>query len=873
MEGRTPAGGPELSDSPEFAGEEALGLEPEGPGLQAQLAAQHALARRLMGADDLADVGPSFLAIISELLGWELGALWAAPDGSGPLNLVATWDPGDLGAGDFWSSTRELRVTRGVGVPGQAWETGELTWASDLAQEANLPRRDAALRAGLEGAFAIPVPVGPPERVVAVVEFFGRSFTAPSDAVVALLVGFTDQLAMFISRRRSEQSLRRSENLKSAILASSLDAVIGMNESGEVIEWSASAAELLGFSREEALGRELAALVIPPELRDAHREGLARCIAGGEAPLLDKRTELVALDRQGTRIPVELTITRIPDSSPPKFTGALRDIRGRTEAERTRDHLAAIAESSQDAVMAKDLEGYVTAWNRGAEQTYGYSAEEAMGQHVSFIVPPDHAGEEMDILARIRRGERVETYETERIRKDGIRVKVALTVSPIRQPVLGITGASIVARDITAEWHRRNAAEFLARLTSAFDASLGPEETAKAIVEAAIPGLAEVCVIDLVQPDGTIGGGTVAAREPSLARELEAIRRRSPLSPEGAHPVARVLRDGEPAVVRDLTSPGTRAEVAQSDEHAHFIAKVGYRSAAVLPMVARGRTLGVLSFLHAHGDLRYDPEDLALLSDLASRAALALDNARLSSERAAIAKTLQAGLRPDEPPEIPGYEVAVVFEPAGENVEIGGDFYDVFQAGDGWFVLIGDVSGKGTGAAILTSQIRHTVRALARRGGATSEVIQTLNDLLLEESTAGRFVTLQLVAIRAGGSSLELVSAGHPPAMHVATDDVRQIWGGSLLGAFEGSTIAGHEVDLGPGETLLLYTDGLLEAGPLSRHRSPDNLAAELSRQGELDPEDLVEMLRADAFGRADGEIDDDLVILALRRGTGGGER
>src|SRR4051794_17599651 len=243
---------------------------------------------------------------------------------------------------------------------------------------------------------------------------------------MALLVGFTDQLAMFMTRRRAETALRESEALKSAMLASAYDCVIGMDNLGRVIEFNEAAEEAFGYRRDEALGRELAGLIIPPDLRDRHRQGLRRYLDTGEARILNRRTELTAVRRDGSTIPIELAVTRIPGSDPPIFTGYVRDISDRIEAERIRAHLAAVVENTSEAVMSKDLDGVITAWNDGATRLYGYTASEAIGKLISILIPPDHAREEWHILDRIRNGERVETYETERIRKDGVRIDVSL---------------------------------------------------------------------------------------------------------------------------------------------------------------------------------------------------------------------------------------------------------------------------------------------------------------------------------------------------------------------------------------------------------------------------------------------------------------
>jgi PAS domain S-box-containing protein len=714
--------------------------------LRRYLRSQRELAARLIEGDSLEQVAPRFLEIVADLLTWEAGALWEVTGADDPLRLLAGWSRHELDARPLWQRSRELSFKQGIGLPGDAWQSGQIALAPTYREYPTpAPRYDVSAELGLEAALAIPVPIGSPQDVLAVAEFHTTSFEAQSEELMALLAAFADQLGAFIARRRAEA--------KSA------------------------------------------------------------------------------------------------------------------EAERFRQHLAEVVRGTQDAVLSKDLDGIITTWNPAATRLYGYSAEEAIGRHISFIVPPDHKDEEKVILDRVKRGERLETYETERIRADGTRVAVSLTVSPIRSPLRGLIGASVVARDITAEVRRRRAQEFLVAASRLLDSSLDPTETARTIVSTAVPELAEICLIDFRRPDGWLGDSVVAGADPEMAARLERIRREKPLDPAGEHPVAQVLRLNQPMIWRDLKAPEVVDKVSQNAEHLQLMRDAGYNSAAVVPLVARGRALGALSFLHAHGDMRYDRGDLEFLAELGERAALALDNARLYRERDRIAKNLQRGLRPPHPAEVPGLEISVVFEAAGEGIEVGGDLYDVLPSDDGCWILIGDVAGKGSTAAGVSVAVRHSVRGLTREIGEPDEVLRRVNELLLSGESLNDFATVLLARLRRDGSGWQLViaSAGHPPAVLATDSGPELLGGGSVLGAWQEAKVERLERTLGPTETLALCTDGWLEAGPVASHQGPESFAEMAQALAGLELDEMTERLRADAVGRSSGGLRDDLVVLAVR--------
>src|SRR5213592_4989160 len=253
------------------------------------------------------------------------------------------------------------------------------------------------------------------------------------------------------------------EALSRTFLDSALDCIITMEASGRVQEFNPASERLFGFSRSEAVGKELAELIIPPRLRERHRQGLARYLKTAEGPLIGKLIEIEALRRDGSEIMVALAINATQVNGSPIFTAYLRDITEQKRAEEANRRLAAIIESSGDAIMSVDLDERITSWNKEAERLFGYTAAEIIGKPITVLVRPDRQKEELEIMERIRRGERVIRYETVHGQKDCTPLDISLAVSPINDGSGHVIGASKIARDITerVRTDRRRATQYV----------------------------------------------------------------------------------------------------------------------------------------------------------------------------------------------------------------------------------------------------------------------------------------------------------------------------------------------------------------------------------------------------------------------------
>jgi PAS domain S-box-containing protein len=256
------------------------------------------------------------------------------------------------------------------------------------------------------------------------------------------LLGAVNMLVDITDRKRAEEYAERL----AAIVTSSDDAIVSKDLNGVIITWNQGAERLFGYSAEEAIGKPIQ-MLIPPDRQDEEPEILARIRRGEKID----HYETVRRRKDGTLVDISLTVSPVRNGDG-QVIGAskiARDITERRQGQHAAELLASIVESSDDAILTKDLDGVITSWNRGAERIFGYTAEEAIGKPVTILMPDDYLDEEAMILGRIRKGERIDHYETVRQRKDGSRVNISLTVSPVRNAAGTVIGASKVARDIT----------------------------------------------------------------------------------------------------------------------------------------------------------------------------------------------------------------------------------------------------------------------------------------------------------------------------------------------------------------------------------------------------------------------------------------
>jgi serine phosphatase RsbU (regulator of sigma subunit) len=408
---------------------------------------------------------------------------------------------------------------------------------------------------------------------------------------------------------------------------------------------------------------------------------------------------------------------------------------------------------------------------------------------------------------------------------------------------------------------------FLLTASTMLSAAMDSGSAIEVLGRAAVPALAELALVDMVGPGGRLERVGTRATDPELAAAMERV---SP-APGTPHPALRVVQTGEPVLVPDATDYQLQV-IAGNDENFAVLRERNLRWCLSVPIVARS-CLGALTLVAGDGGYENDRTMVpAMAEDLARRAALALDNAKMFEASRDMAVTLQKSLLPSALPDIPGLDIAARYNAGGEGAEVGGDFYDVFQPGgpdEGWSAVIGDVCGKGPEAAALSALARHTIRAANVNLRKPRRILAFLNQLVLQSGYPERFITVAYCRMRPapGGIHVTLGRAGHPPPLLLHQDGRVSTKGrpGTLIGVTAEPNLADQLFPMYPGEALVLYTDGLTEARGVEGRFGQRRLEAELSQCAGMAADDIADHLQKSVLGFQMEQSHDDAALLVIR--------
>ncbi|HEX3609559.1 MAG TPA: SpoIIE family protein phosphatase [Solirubrobacterales bacterium] len=395
-------------------------------------------------------------------------------------------------------------------------------------------------------------------------------------------------------------------------------------------------------------------------------------------------------------------------------------------------------------------------------------------------------------------------------------------------------------------------------------------ETFEAICEILVPGIADFCVIDVIE-SGRVRRAAVRVA-PGAAPEVE----RGLLAREPSVPPWMVEGDGEdslaPRFIERMSEADLRRLAHDDGPDLEFLRGIGMRSAITVALQARGTVKGTLTLGVAWSHRRYRYEDARFAWILSGRVALALDNSglfadleRVERARAEIAETLQHGLLPPPLPHLPGWSLAAMYRPAGAENEVGGDFYDAFRVSGGWMLVIGDVTGRGAKAASITALARYTLRTAAELTNDPQVALATLNRALLARGGTDLCSVAALALGEDPEQPLRIAVAGHPPPLLIDGGEVVEAAGSDpVLGAFADVDWKIEQSRFESGQQLVVVTDGIIEARGGRGRFGEERLRSELSGAGN--PALVVQQLEGALHAFTDGAFDDDAAMLVVAR-------
>jgi PAS domain S-box-containing protein len=546
------------------------------------------------------------------------------------------------------------------------------------------------------------------------------------------------------------------------------------------------------------------------------------------------------------------------------------------ELRRSRDQLVAILDGVADGVTAQDPTGRMVYANEAALELLGFPSVKAIqAVPIRYVLSRfdmfDEDGREFPVDRLPGRqalmGEKPEDALVRFRRRDtGDERWAIIKATPIRDPGGRVVLAINIYEDVTEHIERERSQRVLARVGEVLTTSLAYERTLQKVADLCVPEIADVLAIDLLE-NGQIRRVALGAGDEGEAREVLQMRRRYPLDPNAVTGVPGVIRSGAAELHPDL-DPASFAQEAASPNQRELIERMGLRSAMFVPMSARGRTFGAMTLCAR--DRIFDEADLYLAEELAARCAIAVDNARLFRERTRIARTLQESLLPPLLPELPGVDVGARFHAAGQGYEVGGDFYDVFEIGGGSFgVAIGDVCGKGPDAAAVTALARYTLRATALTEASPARVLKTLNEAILKQPGERRFCTVAYARFdpTPTGMSATIAAGGHPLPLTLRAGSEPGEAGrpGTLLGVVPDPDIDDTSIDLFPGDSLVLFTDGVTEARAPKRVWGSNDLARFVGVHEPLRADAIAERIERGALSAQAEEPRDDVAIVVLK--------
>ncbi len=534
-----------------------------------------------------------------------------------------------------------------------------------------------------------------------------------------------------------------------------------------------------------------------------------------------------------------------------------------------------VLEILDEAVTIRDRDGRIAYGNRAALESMGLASIDELRSRSSRSIMEDYIVEDErgapltleDVPSiRMMQGQPVQPLVMRTTHRDTGEVRWRqLKAAPVTDDKGELIAAVTVIEDVTAVKTAETRMRLLAESGRMLASSLDYQQTLRNVANVAVPVLADWCAVDLVDANLRREHVVAAHNDPEKVALAVRLREMAPAEFDPGEATGRVLRTGVSELYPDVTD-AQLAATSRSEEHLQLLRALLIRSVLIVPMRVPNRTVGVMTLVTAESLRRLTNDDVELAEQLGRRAAVAVENARLHTTLSEISDTLQRSLRPGALPDVPGWEVASLYTPAGgeERIDVGGDFYEVFRSDSGWFAIIGDVTGKGIGAATLTGLLRHGSRFASRHDPRPAGILRQLDEALRSRSEHSLCTAL---CARLEDRSITISSAGHPPALLARSDGtISEVpRAGPLLGAFTNGSWPDEVISVAEDDLVLIYTDGVTEARGGQERFGITRLKRLLSEQASSAPAEVLARLDAILEQFRTGPRADDIAALAFR--------
>jgi PAS domain S-box-containing protein len=622
-------------------------------------------------------------------------------------------------------------------------------------------------------------------------------------------------------------------------------------------------------------------------LAPGHLEHMRRLqyTSGIAVPLLARGRTLgvFAFVRRAGREPFDDDDLRLAVELGRRSAVALDNARLFAELSRTERQLEAVLGNLAEAVTVQAPDFGLVYVNRAAARLLECSSPEEvlttpMSEILARFVALDENGQPFD-YARLPGRDALAGRTPEPVlmrsisRATGEERWMLVKASPVRDEEGAVAMAVNIMEDVTdarrAESHQR----FLAAASKLVASSLDVDATLERAAWAMVPEVADWCAVHVPDERGRMRRRALAA-DPARHDELDALTAAFDLERAGDDQLGNVMRDARPRRFDPVDDAALQAWAA-GDEALERLRAAGLRSVIAVPLMAGGRPTGLVTMATDASGRRLGDGELELAREIAVRAGIAMENARVHATRTHIATTLQRSLLPPRLPAVPGMTIAARFRAAGESSDVGGDFYDLFPVHGAWMLIIGDVTGKGPEAAAVTSLARYTMRTAAEYERSPGGVLERLNAALVVDPDRRRLCTVVCARIETpesdGSVQVRVASGGHPPPFHLRDGRAEAVAvAGPLLGAFETGRWREAVVSLGPGDGLVLYTDGVTDTRSAQERFGSERLEAVLSRAAGLEADEVADRVDRALLEFEEGPQRDDVALLVLRAGVGG---